>query len=338
MRRLALLLILAVTLTACAAEPTATQYTATFLELFDTVTTVVGYAGSEEEFEATVEPLRAELERYHRLFDIYNDYEGVVNLKTLNDSAAEAPVEVGEEILDLLEDCVAYYDATGGVFNPAMGGVLTLWHEAREDGLDDPANAYLPDSAALESASRHADPHDIIIDRERSTVFFADPELKLDVGAIAKGWAVQRVAESAPSGLLISVGGNVVATGAKDSKGMKWSVGIRNPDGSDKYLHILSVERGAVVTSGSYQRAYVVDGRLYHHIIDPRTLYPSELWTSVTIVCPDSGLADMLSTTLFLIPKEEGEALLARYDAEAMWVDASGNKFYSSGFQNLIRN
>ncbi len=340
MKRIAIIALCLALLSGCAIpqDPGPKQYTATFLTLFDTVTTILGKAESQEAFQTTVDAIRQELDRYHKLFDIYNEYEGLANLKTVNDKAAIAPVYVDEAIMDLLSDCIAYYDATGGAFNPAMGSVLQLWHQAREDGLDDPANAYLPDEAALQAAAQHMNPHSIVLDKEKGTVFFTDPELKIDVGAIAKGWAVERIRETAPEGLLISVGGNVIATGPKSADGTAWSVGIQNPDGSSHYLHTLNITKGSVVTSGSYQRAYTVDGKLYHHIIDPATLYPSTQWTSVTVVCEDSGLADVLSTSLFLLSQEAGQALLTRFNAQAMWVDTQGNQYYSPGFQDLIRN
>ena len=115
-------------------------------------------------------------------------------------------------------------------------------------------------------------------------------------------------------------------------------VGIQNPDGGENYLHTLAITGGCVVTSGDYQRAYVVDGKTYHHIIDPDTRYPSAYWRSVTVVCGDSGLADALSTALFLLPQEAGQRLLDQCSAEAMWVDAAGNRSYSPGFLVLIRN
>ncbi len=341
MRRFTALLLLAtLLLCSCATEkaPEQKQYTATFLTLFDTVTTVVGKADSEEAFQELVKPFHDELERYHKLFDIYNDYEGIVNLKTLNDKAALSPVVVDASILDLLEDCRKYYSATNGKFNPAMGSVLRLWHEARTDGINNPQNAYLPDESALREAAKHINPEHIVIDREKSTVFFSDPALKLDVGAIAKGWAVERVCKDITHSLLISVGGNVYATGPKSVDGTPWGVGIRNPSDEGDYLHVLNITSGSVVTSGSYQRAYAVDGKLYHHIVDPDTLYPNELYVSVSIVTEDSGLADVLSTALFLLDREAGQRLLDKYGAEAMWVDTEGNKYYSPGFRALIRN
>lgn len=344
MKRLVCLLVLsALLLTGCAggqaqeAKPEKKQYTATFLTLFDTVTSIVGRAESEETFKATAQALHDELLEYHQLFDIYNDYEGISNLKTVNDAAGVAPVEVDRRIIDLLLDCKAYYEATAGKVNVAMGSVLRLWHEARNDGINDPANAYLPDAAALAEAALHTDLDTVIIDEAASTVYISDPDVRLDVGAIAKGWSVQRVCQSAPTGLLISVGGNVCATGPKTEDGTAWVVGIQNPEGGDDYLHTIYVTGGSVVTSGDYQRAYMADGKMYHHIIDPETLYPCEYWSSVTIVCPDSGLADALSTALFLLPREEGQQLLDTLGAEAMWVDREGKITYSPGFEQLIR-
>ena len=339
MKRAFCILLSCILLTGCAGQkvPEKKQYTATFLTLFDTVTSIVGKADSQEEFQKTAQGIHDELLVYHQLFDIYNDYEGLNNLKTVNDHAGLEPVQVDPIIIDLLQDCKTYYALTDGRVNVAMGSVLYLWHEARNDGVNDPANAYLPQQERLEQAAAHRSMDDVIIDEAASTVYLSDPDMRLDVGAIAKGWSVQRVSEKTPSGLLISVGGNVCATGPKDEKGTPWVVGVQNPDGGENYLHTLYLTKGSVVTSGDYQRAYLVDGMIYDHIIDPDTLYPSEYWRSVTIVCEDSGLADALSTALFLLPLEAGNDLLKKSGAEAMWVDREGKIYYSEGFQSLIR-
>jgi len=336
-KRLSALLLIACLLTGCAPKKAEEkQYTATFLELFDTVTTVVGKADSEEGFMETAQAVRDALLPYHRLFDIYNEYDGITNLKIVNDHAAEAPVKVDPIIIRFLLDCKEYYALTGGKVNVAMGSVLGLWHDARTAGLDDPRNARLPDTAALDAAGEHISFDSVIIDPEAETVFFTDPLVKLDAGAVGKGWAAQLVAETAPKGLLISVGGNVCATGPKDESGTPWVVGVNNPDGGN-YLHTLSITEGSLVTSGDYQRYYTVDGKIYHHIIDPETKMPSQYWRSVTILCADSGLADALSTALFLLPQEEGQAILDKAGAEALWVDAQGNEFFSPGFSEYLR-
>ena len=340
MKRLLSFLLVCIVLAGCSSAkkaPEQKQYTASFLDVFDTVTSITGKAEDEEIFRTKTQSVHDALAEYHQLFDIYNSYDGINNLKTVNDNAGIAPVTVDSRIIALLKDCKVYYDLTGGMVNPAMGSVLQLWHVARNDGINDPANAYLPREDSLQEAAQHMKFDAVVIDETASTVYITDSNVRLDVGAVAKGWATQAVAETTPEGLLISVGGNVCATGPKDQNGTPWVVGIQNPDGGDNYLHTVYLTKGSLVTSGDYQRAYVVDGELYHHIIDPSTLYPSTLWRSVTILCDDSGLADALSTALFLLPLEEGQALLDKTGAMAMWVDRAGEIFYSPGFQDNIR-
>ena len=337
MRRFLLLVFAAcLLLGGCASQPAAPkQYTATFLTLFDTVTTVVGPGETEEAFQAKAQKVHDDLLYYHQLFDIYQEYEGVNNLKTVNDQAGIAPVAVDRAIIDLLLDCKHYYALTGGKVNAAMGSVLSLWHEARTDGIRNPRSARLPDRDRLTAAAEHMDIDAVIIDEASSTVYLSDPQVRLDVGAIAKGWATQRVAEKAPAGLLISVGGNVCATGPKNGDA-PWVIGIRNPEGEGN-LHTLYLKEGTVVTSGDYQRTYRVEGKQYHHIIDPGTQMPSAYWRSVSVVCKDSGLADALSTALFLLPLEEGKALAAQCGVEVLWVDEQKQEYSTSGFGALIR-
>ena len=233
-------LIVSLLLTGCAL-PTKErqQYQATYLDVFDTVTAITAQAESEEVFWEQAGQIHDILLHYHRLFDIYNSYEGMNNLKTVNDSAGIGPVQVDGEIIRLLRDCQDYYELTNHAVNAAMGSVLRLWHEARTAGLDDPAHAALPDEIALKKAAAHTDWASVEIDEKAGTVYLSDPQLRLDVGAVAKGWSAQRAAEMAPEGFLISVGGNVCATGPKDDSGTPWVVGITNPDGGADYLHTL---------------------------------------------------------------------------------------------------
>ena len=337
MKRIAvILLILCLLLGGCASATNAPkQYTATFLNLFDTVTTVIGPGETEAAFQAKAQKIHDELLDYHQLFDIYQEYEGMNNLKTVNDQAGIAPVTVDQAIIRLLLDCKRYHGLTGGKVNAAMGSVLSLWHEARTDGLRDPRSARLPEKDELTAAAEHTDMDQVIIDEEASTVYLSDRELRLDVGAIAKGWATQRVAENAPAGLLISVGGNVCATGPKNGD-TPWVIGIQNPEGEGN-LHTLYLEKGTVVTSGDYQRTYRVEGKPYHHIIDPDTQMPARYWRSVSVIGQDSGLADALSTALFLLPLEEGRALAAQCGVEVLWVDADKQEYSTPGLEVLIR-
>ncbi len=343
MRLAALLTALALLLggmTACGQRKT--KYTAYYFDYFDTVTAVVGYADSKEAFDLVCAEITAEMQEYHRLYTIYNRYEGLNNLCTVNDvvDGAHKTVKVDQRIMDLLLYCREAYQKTGGKTNIAMGSVLSIWHEYREDGLNDPANAKLPPMDALHEAAEHTDIGQMILDTEKNTVFLADPKMRLDVGAVAKGYAVEKVAQKLEAegitGYILNVGGNVRTIGGQPS-GEKWTAGIENPDTENTeqpYIAYLYLAGEALVTSGSYQRYYTVDGRNYHHIIDPETLMPGEKYRSVSVLCKDSAIGDAFSTALFLMDIEDGMALVEfTPDLEALWVLPSGEIRYSSGFK-----
>lgn len=319
-----------------------TRYTASFLDVFDTQTEVVGYGTSEEEFTEQVTLLKERLTFYNNLYDIYHDYEGINNIKTINDNAGVAPVTVDEEIIRLLQYSKDMYELTGGKLNIAMGSVLTIWHDYREQGMADPAQARLPEMEELQKAAAHMDIDDIIIDEAASTVYLADPEMSLDVGGIGKGYAVQRVAEYAKElgieNILLSVGGNVAAVGEKPD-GSRWKLGIQNPDtdSEEAYSRKVQVKDESVVTSGNYQRYYVVDGVRYCHIVDPDTLMPANYFASVSIITADSGEADALSTAVYNMPFEEGLAYVnSLEDVEAMWIFEDGSVEYSEKFEAYV--
>lgn len=331
------LLVAALVLAGCSTVQRAKVHQMTYLDLFDTVTYISRYTDDPEGFQKEADEIHESLMEYHRLFDIYHDYDGLNNLKTINDHAGIAPVKVDPRILSMLADCRGYYEATDGAVNVAMGSVLKLWHDARSDAVSNPSGAKLPDRAALEAAKEHCSWDTVILDEAAGTVYLSDPQQRLDVGAIAKGWALQRVAEELPAGILINLGGNVCATGPKKGENTPWIIGVHDPKDQSSYLCTLNLMTGSAVTSGDYQRFFTVNGQNYHHIIDPQTGMPSAYWRSVTILSDDSGLADALSTALFVMDRDRGQTLLNRYGAEAMWVDDQGNCFYSDGLTAYLQ-
>ncbi len=317
-----------------------TKYTDYSFDYFNTVTTIIGYEETQEEFAKTLVVIKEGLKKYHRLYDIYHTYDGVNNLCTVNRTVGgvHQVVTVEKEIIDLLTYAKEMYTLTDGRVNVAMGAVLSIWHQYRSQGIKNPANATLPPEEALNAAAEHVNIADLIIDEENSTVFLADPKMTLDVGAIAKGYAVEMVAqmmeEAGMTGYILNVGGNVRTIGHHPD-GSKWSVGLENPgiDGAGDYISYLKISDLSLVTSGTHQRFYEVDGVPYHHIIDPDTLMPGTRYLSVSILCPHSGYADALSTALFNMPYETGLALIEGLEnVEAMWVLKDGTIYTSSGF------
>lgn len=326
------------------AETQLNKYSAYSFDWFDTATTIVGYAESQESFDKVANEALALLGEYHRLYDIYKRYDGLENLCTVNDltDGAHRTVTVDRRIIDLLVYAREMHDLTNGMVNVAMGSVLKLWHDYRTVGMDDPVGAALPPMDKLTEAAQHTDIAKMVIDEEAGTVTLTDPGMRLDVGAIAKGYATEQVAKRLESqgvtGWLLNVGGNVRAVGKKPD-GTPWTAGLENPDQeTDDYLAYLDLADEALVTSGSYQRYYIVDGKAYHHIIHPDTLMPAEGYLSVSVICSDSGLGDALSTALFCLSVEDGKALIdALEGVEALWVDADGVQTASDGWNAHVK-
>ncbi|MBQ7386833.1 MAG: FAD:protein FMN transferase [Clostridia bacterium] len=300
-----------------------------YYDYFDTVSVIYDYSGSsDEEFTDVCYSLTGLMRTYHELFDIYNTYEGIVNIAYLNSMAGRGAVSVPDELIDFLEYCKDIYEKTDGYVNIAMGAVLSLWHDARTLGNSDPSNAALPDSAALAEAAKHCDIGDLVINREAGTVELRDPEMSLDVGAVAKGYAVERLADflhdNGYNSYALDIGGNLRVVGTKPD-GTGWQTGVKNPDLTGGYVHTFELSDGSAVTSGGYERYYIVDGRRYHHIIDKDTAMPAEHFASVTVVCEDSGLADALSTALFCMDIDAGRSIASALGVrDVIWVELDG--------------
>lgn len=335
-------LLLLLSLISCSADK-GTVYSDSSLDLFDTYCSISAYDISKDAFDKHYSAVADKLKEYSMLFDIYNSYDGLVNLKYINENAASAPVKADELIIDILEYGKKAYDLSGGRVNIAMGSVLSLWHEKREQGIENPETAELPDMQELKSRAGHCDIDDLIIDSENNTVYFNDSEMSLDVGAIAKGYAAEKICgyikdNNIWQSAVVSLGGNVKVTGTKYNDGKsKFNIAIESPDGKD-YLCTVGVSMGeSVVTSGDYQRYYTVDGVDYCHIINPHTLMPSDFMSSVTVICEDSALADVISTMLFNMSIDEGLRFVENDDdLEAEWVDNENKITCSSGFEDYI--
>lgn len=316
------------------------KYSRQYYDYLDTVSSFDAYCDSEEEFERYSRLVENELEKYHKYFDIYNSYEGISNVKTINDNAGKNAVTVDKEILKLISASKKYYKETNGKFNIALGSVLRLWHNERENAEKNPENARLPDINELKKAKENTNIEDIKIDEEKSQIYISNPALSLDLGGIAKGYTAQKITEELKkkgleSGLL-NLGGNVYAIGKPQNK-EKWKIGIESTDKNDEIIiaDVAEINDTAVVSSGNYQRFYVVDGKKYHHIIDNDTLMPADTFKAVSVVHSDSEIADMLSTSLFLLSYEEGLEIVQKYNGEAIWYFSNGDTKMTKGFNSL---
>lgn len=319
------------------------KHTEKVYEYFDTITTFMAYTKDEEEFEHYVRVLNEELKKYHELYNSYDAFEGVNNFRTINENAGKEAVAVDPKIIELIEYSKEMYDLTGGKINIAMGSLLGLWHDAREISVNNPDEAKIPEESVLKKASSHKDINAIEIDKEKNTVYISDPDVRIDIGAIGKGYATKIIAkrleeEGLKHGIL-SVGGDDVLIGDNPaSENSYYKIAIQNPDLEDKenpYSSVVSLRNTSVVTSGDYQRYFMVDGKRYHHIIDPETMYPSTKWRSVSVILDDIAEADTISTYLFILDYEEGLEFAKKVGAEVLWIDEDYNLFATEGWPEV---
>ena len=324
---------------AVSAEPKGMVY----FDFFDTVSYIYSYANdSQEDFQARCKGASSILLEYHKLFDIYYEHTGVVNLRTLNLNAGGEAMKVDEKLIDFLLYAKELYALTGGEMNIMMGSVLSIWHDCREQAGNNPAAARIPTQDELNEASLHTDISLLEIDEENCTVRITDPKASIDVGALGKGYATEKAAQYLRSigaeSYVLNIGGNIRIVGHKPD-GTGWATGIKNPENPETYVKTLMLADTSCVTSGSYERYFTVDGQRYHHVIDKDTLMPSIYFSSVSIITPDSGLADALSTALFAMSYEDGLALVQKLErVDVIWITPDGTQYTTPGIDAMVKN
>ena len=308
---------------------------------FDTFISLVSYQESQEDFDRMTAFVKERYDYFNSLYDIYNEYDGINNLKTINDNAGISPVQVNREIIDLLEFSKEWYEKSAGKLNVAMGSVLRVWHDVREE-FSATGTTTLPDMDLLRRKAEHTDINRVQIDRENMTVYITDSNVQLDVGAVAKGYATEMICDELRQkydNFAISAGGNVKTHGHPRDGRERWGIGIENPMVDENFEKIggnldtaYFNKDMSLVCSGGYERFFVLDGKRYHHVIDPVTLHPEEVYRGVAVFYEDSGVADALSTTTFLSTPQQALELIESIDgAECILVEIDGTVHKSSG-------
>jgi thiamine biosynthesis lipoprotein len=263
------------------------------------------YGGTVADREAAATEAFGAIAEVDRLM---SDYRVDSELSHLNESAAHAPVAVSPPMFAVLDAAERVSRASGGAFDVTVGPLVRLW------GFKD-KRAHVPTPAELAEVRPVIGFRNVVIDRESRAVRFARPGVQIDLGGIAKGFAVEVAAGSlrrrSLSGL-IDAGGNQFMVGLPPGK-HRWSVGIGRPDAPQGLLGALDLPGGALSTSSDASNFLSENGRTYGHLLDPRSLQPSNASLSVTIVSPDGTLSDALSKAVFVLGPRNGLALLASF-------------------------
>jgi thiamine biosynthesis lipoprotein len=284
-------------------------------EVLGTLATLTAVAPDERTAAAAVEAGYARLADVNRLM---SDYLAESEIGRVNAAPAGTPVPVAPETLLCVQHARAFGAASGGAFDITCRPLVALWKQAgRQQRLPTPEE--LAATRALVGCDR------IVVDAAASTLALPQPGMQLDLGGIAKGYALDLAAAAmraaGAESVLVDVGGDVVALGTTP-EGKPWRVGVRHPF-QDGLIAELLLRDGAVATSGVQQRFYEIGGHRYSHIIDPRTGWPAEQASSVTVIAADGITADAWATAFCVLTVAEGQQLIAAGRApgvEVLWL------------------
>ena len=293
---------------------------------FNTVITITFYSQSDAAYFTDVENLCRKYEnmlsRTVEGSDIYN----------INHSEGDC-CEVNEETAALISEALSYCELTEGQVDITIAPLMDLWNFTGEE-----EEKHAPSKEDIEALLPHVDYRNVVV--EGNCVTLTDPEAEIDLGFIAKGYIADKCKEllinKGVKSAIINLGGNVAVIGNKPD-GSAYSVGVRKPFGNEgEYIDTVSISDTSFVSSGIYERCFTEGDNFYHHILDPHTGYPVEnSLTQVSVLCKDSTRADALSTTLLLLGKDDGLALIDSVDdASAIFIEEGDVMTKSDKFEN----
>jgi thiamine biosynthesis lipoprotein len=294
-------------------------------EAIDLMGTRVSVDLWHDDAERGRELVQTVLAEYRRIDEEMSTYKETSELSRVNREAAGAPVAVSVELFELVQRALDLSRQSGGAFDITYESVGYLY--------DFRAGRH-PSQADIESRIDSIDYRLVELDDSAKTIAFSRAGVRINLGGIAKGYAVEHGAALLRSAgvryAMLNAGGDTRVLG--DRRGRPWIVGIRHPRLADEIVTRLPLQDEAISTSGDYERFFEEDGRRYHHIINPLTGEPTQGVLSATVIGPDATLTDGLSTTVFVLGPEAGLALIEQLpEYEAIIVDASGQLSFSAG-------
>jgi len=336
MKRIFALIVLVLYL--ISARPRLQRYTAAFWGSFDTVIVVTAYSASQRQFDVAFEAAVNSFSEADRYYDRFSYSEKIVNIAYINRHAAQSEIKVGDRLFSLLQYGKSGAERTGGLTDMTFGAVSSIWYDEVKKG----DFAQLPQYETLREAELYTGIEKVDLNEKGKTIRLHSPKVTIDAGAFAKGYAVEETARvlvgAGINRAAVSGGGNIKTLDPPDGK-QSWNVGIQDPDASvmqkDGAVETIYINGMAVATSGDYQRYFIRNGKRYHHLIDPETLYPAEYFRSVTVACKSAADADLFSTALFLCDIERGKRLAEKERLAVLWVMPDGSVISNDRMQNL---
>ncbi len=281
--------------------------------------------------------LQKALDEIRRLQALMTTWSEDSEISKINAAAGKSAVKVGPETFDVIQKSLWIGKASSGVFDITFEAMKGLWK------FDEGADDHIPSKAAIDEARKRIDYRQIKVDVKERTVRLDKAGMRMNLGGIAKGYAIDAAARVLKAegleGFFAQAGGDLYVEGIKPD-GAKFKVGIRDPRGKSvtDYFALIEVEDHAFSTAGDYERTFVKDGKRYHHIIDPRTGYPATASRSVTVWAKDAFTADAIDDAIFILGPEKGLALVESIDdAGCVIVDASNKVWVSKRLEGKVK-
>jgi thiamine biosynthesis lipoprotein len=286
--------------------------------------TSVEIAVSQTQAAKAEEGMEAAFREVQRIDLLMSHYREDSEISRVNRDAGKKETKVSPEMLRMIERAIEFSSLSEGAFDITIGPVFRLWN-FREGKF--------PEEKNLRENLKKVGYRQIKIDRSRSSIFLQEEGMEIDLGAIAKGYAVDSASavlkEKGIENFLVNAGGDLKVSGSKE-KGVPWIVGIQHPRLPSQMVAKLSPRQAGVATSGDYKKFFIERGERYHHLLNPSTGTPARECQSVTVMAPSAMAADALATAVFVLGPKKGLALVKRMnDVHAIIVDRGGSVLVS---------
>jgi thiamine biosynthesis lipoprotein len=272
----------------------------------------------------------AAIHEMDRIENEMSEWREETPLSMINRKAGKEAVVVPEELFNVIVSAQKVSELSDGAFDISWASMRGVWSFAK-------GSEHLPAPEEVKERLPLVNYKNIELDAAKKTIFLKKPGMAIGLGAIAKGYAVDKAMQVIVSmgikNAIVKAGGDMRVQGTEDGK--PWEIGIKHPRNREKLLGQLPLSNISISTSGDYERFFIKDGILYHHIMDPKTGYPAKGCQSVTILAPDTMTSDALSTAVFVLGPENGMKLIKSLPGiEGIIVDSNGNVHYSPGISH----
>lgn len=306
--------------------------------LMDTFCTITVVSPSKDLAEEAIDAGFGEIKKLEILLNFFSEESEIT---AINRAAGIHPVKVSQETMEILRKMIEIAEVTDGSFDATIAPVIRQWKFSKHD-----FSSSVPDKRSVENALKSVSYKKINMNSNTSEIYLEEKGMELDLGGIAKGYGADKAVDAIKAigikAALVAVAGDIRGYGISPS-GKAWKVGIQNPrtENTEKpwedVMATLHLENKAISTSGDYQRYFIKDGMRYHHILDPKTGFPSDSGLiSVSVIAPEGYLSDSLSTAVFIMGAEKGMRLLESMGIEGVLIDNNKNILVTRNLKGKI--